>query len=44
MVSRTNVQGANERLGVGFIGVGGRGMSHVNTVKDLSPPGSSFRS
>ena len=39
MVSRTNVQGANERLGVGFIGVGGRGMSHVNTVKGLIASG-----
>jgi predicted dehydrogenase len=27
--------GANERLGVGFIGVGGRGTSHVHTVRDL---------
>lgn len=28
--------GANERLGVGFIGVGGRGMNHVNTVTGLA--------
>ena len=27
--------GANERLGIGFIGVGGRGSSHVETVKGL---------
>lgn len=35
LVARRNVLGANERLGVGFIGVGGRGMTHVNTVKGL---------
>jgi predicted dehydrogenase len=29
------VLGANERLGVGFIGVGGRGSSHVGTVMGL---------
>lgn len=28
--------GANERLGVGFVGVGGRGMNHVNTVNGLA--------
>ncbi len=28
--------GANARLGVGFIGVGGRGMNHVNTVNGLA--------
>ena len=32
LVSSNNVLGANEKLGVGFIGVGGRGGSHVNTV------------
>ncbi len=30
---------ANERLGVGFIAVGGRGMSHVNAVKQLIKEG-----
>lgn len=35
LVSSSNVLGANEKLGIGFIGVGGRGGSHVNTVKGL---------
>lgn len=34
-ISRGQVLGANDRIGVGFIGVGGRGMSHVNLVKRL---------
>jgi len=38
-VSRGRVLGANERIGVGFIGVGGRGRSHVNTVKKLGEMG-----
>ena len=28
-------RGANDRIGVGFIGVGGRGMSHVRTVQQM---------
>jgi predicted dehydrogenase len=39
LVSTTNVLGANEKLGIGFIGVGGRGGSHVNTVKGLIQSG-----
>ena len=35
MISTNNVLGANEKLGLGFIGVGGRGGSHVATVKKL---------
>ena len=38
-VSRGRVLGANDRIGVGFIGVGGRGQSHVNTVKKLGDTG-----
>jgi predicted dehydrogenase len=38
-VSRGRVLGANDRIGVGFIGVGGRGQSHVNTVKKLGETG-----
>ena len=38
-VSRGRVLGANDRIGVGFIGVGGRGQSHVNTVKKLEETG-----
>jgi len=38
-VSRGRVLGANDRIGVGFIGVGGRGRSHVNTVKKLGEAG-----
>ncbi len=34
-VSRGRVLGANDRIGVGFIGVGGRGGSHVATVQKL---------
>ncbi|HNQ91044.1 MAG TPA: Gfo/Idh/MocA family oxidoreductase [Verrucomicrobiota bacterium] len=37
------VRGANERLGVGFIGVGGRGMSHVGTVQKLIADGELLR-
>ena len=32
LVSRGRVIGANDRIGVGFIGVGGRGSSHIATV------------
>lgn len=42
VVSRA-VFGANERLGVGFIGVGGRGMSHVATVQKLIRDGAPLR-
>lgn len=38
-VSRARVLGANDRIGVGFIGVGGRGGSHVATVKRLGEQG-----
>ena len=37
------VLGANERLGVGFIGVGGRGSSHVATVKRLIQDGENLQ-
>jgi predicted dehydrogenase len=43
MVSTRNVLGANEKLGVGFIGVGGRGGSHVWTVKKLIESGEPAR-
>ena len=38
-----HVLGANERLGVGFIGVGGRGSSHVATVKRLIQSGENLK-
>jgi predicted dehydrogenase len=38
-ISRGRVLGANDRIGVGFIGVGGRGLSHVNTLKNLIKDG-----
>jgi predicted dehydrogenase len=41
-VASGQVQGANERLGVGFIGVGGRGMSHVATVQKLIRDGAAM--
>ena len=34
-VARGRVLGANDQLGLGFIGVGGRGSSHVGTVGRL---------
>ena len=34
-VSRGRVLGANDRIGIGFIGVGGRGGSHVATIQRL---------
>lgn len=39
LVSRGRVIGANDRIGVGFIGVGGRGSSHVATVQRLAKSG-----
>src|SRR5271166_3373875 len=38
-VSRGRVIGANDRIGVGFIGVGGRGGSHIATVNNLIQAG-----
>lgn len=43
MVSRGRVLGANDRIGVGFIGVGGRGGGHVATVKRLSEGGENIQ-
>ena len=34
-VARGRVLGANDTIGVGFIGVGGRGSSHIGTVQSL---------
>lgn len=42
-VSAATVHGANDRLGIGFIGVGGRGMSHVQTVSRLIREGQNAR-
>jgi predicted dehydrogenase len=42
-VARGQVLGANSKLGVGFIGVGGRGRSHVNTVQGLIQGGEPLR-
>jgi predicted dehydrogenase len=42
-VSRGQVLGANSKLGVGFIGVGGRGRSHVNTLARLIQGGEPLR-
>ncbi len=33
------VLGANDRLGIGFIGVGGRGMGHIKTCRALADAG-----
>ncbi len=38
-VARGRVLGANERIGVGFIGVGSRGSSHLATVQRLAKDG-----
>ena len=37
--ARGRVLGANDRIGVGFIGVGGRGSSHIGTVQRLIKAG-----
>jgi predicted dehydrogenase len=42
-VSRARVLGSNDRIGVGFIGVGGRGSSHVATVSRLIKDGEKLR-
>jgi predicted dehydrogenase len=42
-VASPTVLGANERLGVGFIGVGARGMSHLATVQKLIRDGEALR-
>jgi len=38
-VARGRVLGANDRMGLGFIGVGGRGSSHIGTVQRLIKAG-----
>lgn len=42
-VSRARVVGANDRIGVGYIGVGGRGMSHVGVVQKLIASGENLQ-
>lgn len=42
-VTRGRVLGANDRIGIGFIGVGGRGRSHVETVKRLITAGENLQ-
>jgi predicted dehydrogenase len=42
-VSRGRVLGANDRIGVAFIGVGGRGSSHVATVQKLIKSGENLQ-
>ena len=42
-VSRGRVIGANDRIGVGFIGVGGRGNSHLSTVQKLIAAGENLQ-
>jgi predicted dehydrogenase len=42
-VSRGRVLGANDCIGVGFIGVGGRGSSHVATVQKLIKNGENLK-
>jgi predicted dehydrogenase len=41
-VAGATVRGANERLGVGFIGVGGRGRYHLDTVLGLINQGAAL--
>jgi hypothetical protein len=38
-VSRARVLGANERIGVGFIGVGRRGRTHLAVIQNLIKSG-----
>jgi predicted dehydrogenase len=42
-VLRARALGANDRIGVGFIGVGGRGRSHVAVVQDLIKSGENLQ-
>jgi predicted dehydrogenase len=42
-VSRGRVLGANDRIGIGFIGVGGRGSSHIATVQRLIQSGENLK-
>jgi predicted dehydrogenase len=42
-IARGRVLGANDAIGVGFIGVGGRGSSHVGTVQRLIQSGANVR-
>ena len=42
-VADRSLRGANDQLGVGFIGVGGRGMSHVATVQKMIKDGAGAR-
>jgi predicted dehydrogenase len=43
MISSGRVLGANDRIGVGFIGVGGRGAGHVGTVQRLIQGGENLQ-
>lgn len=43
LISRNNVLGANSRLGIGFIGVGGRGISHVKLIHWMAEQGEPVR-
>ena len=43
LISRGRVLGANDRIGVGFIGMGGRGSSHVATVQRLIQGGENLK-
>ena len=42
-VSRGKVLGANDRIGIGFIGVGGRGGGHVATAQNLIKSGENLQ-
>ena len=42
-ISRGRVIGANDRIGVGFIGAGGRGGGHVATVQLLIKAGENLQ-
>ena len=43
MIARGRVLGANDSIGVGFIGVGGRGSSHVATVQRMIQGGENLK-
>lgn len=42
-VARGRVLGANDRIGIGFLGVGGRGRSHLATVQKLIESGENLQ-
>ncbi|MBE0544762.1 MAG: Gfo/Idh/MocA family oxidoreductase [Verrucomicrobia bacterium] len=43
LISRKNVLGANDKIGIGFIGAGGRGRDHLKLIHALTTQGKPLR-